>query len=196
MRTLTKQLIAGAAFAMLAFAPAAYAQSAAPAGGISIAATKIAVVNVPMIMRDSTAAKSAQEQLTAKQKAYQSEISKKEEALQKEKIELNKQSTALSKEAFEEKVKAYNIKAKALEQEVITKKRTFDGAFERSQGQIQKSVSDIIAELAKEKGFAVALANTLIMYADNSLDITPEVISRLNQRLPKIDVKFDAPAKQ
>lgn len=197
MKSLTRTLLAAAllsatAFTPLALAPtAAHAQAAAPA-----AATKIAVINIQAIMRDSTAAKSVRTQLEAKQKSYQADIQKKEEALQKEDQELAKQRTALAKDAFEQKVKAFRDKATALQKEVQQKKATFDNAFENSLGQIQKTVVDIVAEMAKEKGFSVAIPSSQLLFAEPSLDITQEVLSRLNQKLAKVDVKFEAPAKK
>ena len=48
-----------------------------------LAAGGIATVNIQQIMHDSTAAKSVKDQLEAKQKAFQAQMSKKEEELQK-----------------------------------------------------------------------------------------------------------------
>ncbi len=158
------------------------------------AASNIAVVNIQGIMRDSTAAKSIRDQMEAKQKAYQSDLQKKEESLQKEDAELRKQKSVLSKEALEEKAKAFNSKATDLQKEVAGKKAALDGAFERSLNEIQKSVTDIIAEMAKEKGFSIAIPTSQILYADTSMDISADVLKRLNERLPRVDVKFDAPA--
>ncbi len=158
-----------------------------------ISTTKTAVVNIQMIMRDATAAKSVREQLEAKQKAYQAEISKKEEALQKEDQELGKQRATLAKDVFEAKVKALREKATTTQKEVASKKATLDSAFEGALGQIQKAVSDIITDLSKEKGFVVALPSSQILYADPSMDISQEVLTKLNAKLPKIDVKFEAP---
>jgi Skp family chaperone for outer membrane proteins len=187
MKHTVKALLAAALLSSAAVP--AFAQDGAPL----IASTKTAVVNIQMIMRDATAAKSVRDQLEAKQKAYQAEISKKEEALQKEDQELGKQRATLAKDVFESKVKALREKATATQKEVASKKATLDNAFESALGQIQKTVSEIITEQAKEKGFVVALPSSQILYADGSLDISQEVLTQLNKRLPKIDVKFEAP---
>jgi outer membrane protein len=173
--------------AALALAPAAYAQDAKP---------PIAVVNIQQIMQDSTAAKSVREALESKQKAFQAEITKKEESLQKEDQELGKQRSVLSKEAFEEKVKAFRAKATDVQKEVQSKKAMLDGAFERALGDIQKIVTEIISEIAKEKGFTAAIPTSQLLYADAKLDITAEVLDKLNKKLPKLEVKFEAPAKK
>lgn len=164
----------------------------APAFAGDDAKSTIAVVNIQQVMKDSTAAKTVREQLESKQKTFQAAISKKEEALQKEDQELGKQKSVLSKDAFEEKVKAFRAKATDVQKDVQSKKAMLDNAFERALNDIQKNVTDIIADLAKEKGFTVAVPTSQILYADKSLDISTEVLERLNKKLPKLDVKFDS----
>lgn len=176
-----------AAIALLAFASPAVAADAAPS-----AAVNVAVVNIQQVMRDSTAAQNVREQLEAKQKGFQADISKKEEALQKEDKELSKKRSVLSKEAFEEKARVFRSKATDVQKEVQEKKAVLDAAFERALAEIQKSVTEVIGEMSKEKGFALAVPTSQILYSDEKLDISAEVLKRLNQKLPKLDVKFDA----
>lgn len=156
----------------------------------------IAVVNIQQIMKDSTAAQSVREQLQSKQKSFQAEITKKEEQLQKEDQELGKQRSVLSKEAFEEKARSFRSKATEVQKEVQSKKSMLDGAFERALGDIQSATTGIIADMAKEKGFIMAVPTSQILYADTKLDISAEVLKRLNEKLPKLDVKFEAPEKK
>jgi outer membrane protein len=168
----------------LSFAAPAFAEDAKQ---------QIAVVNIQQIMRESTAAKSVREQLESKQKAFQSDISKKEEALQKEDQELAKQRSVLSKDAFEEKARAFRTKATDVQKEVQSKKAMLDNAFEHSLNDIQKAMNEIIAGIAKDKGFIVALPTSQVLYADSKLDISDAVLEQLNKKLAKVDVKFEAP---
>lgn len=181
-----KPLIASLLLSAALVSPALAADAPPPA--------HVAVVNVQDIMREATAAKSVREQMEAKQKAYQSEIAKKEESLQKEDQELAKQKSALSKEAFESKVKTFRDKATNAQKDVAEKKASLDRAFEHAIAQIQKTVEGIIADMAKEKGFNVAIPTSQILYAEPSMDISSEVLSRLNQKLPRVDVQFNAGA--
>lgn len=154
-------------------------------------ATEIAVVNIQTIMRDSTAAQSVREQLESKQKEYQAQIAKKEQSLQTEEKELAKQRGVLAKEAFEGKVEAFRKKATSTQQEVAKKKQKLDNGFEGALNDIQKSVSDIITELAAEKKFDVAVPTTQVLYAKPTMDISDDVLKRLNERLPKVKVDFE-----
>ena len=186
-----KKLILGSVItvAILAFSAGSMAADAPAASG-----NTIAVVNIQQIMRDSTAAQNVREQLESKQKAFQSELSKKEEELQKEDQDLGKKRSVLSKAAFDEKATKFRAKATDVQKEVQSKKAMLDGAFEHALADIQKVISDVITDMSKEKGFAVAIPTSQILYADPKLDISNDVLARLNQKLPKLEVKFDAPA--
>lgn len=176
-----KKIYLLAAAVLMASGPAAYAAEG----------SSFAVVNIQQIMKDSTAAKSVREQLENKQKAFQTEITKKEEQLKKEDQELAKQRSVLAKEAFEEKARAFRTKATDMQKEVQSKKAMLDNGFERALMDIQKVVSEIIVEMAKEKGFTMAIPTSQILYADPKMDISAEVLEKLNKKLPKVDVKFD-----
>jgi outer membrane protein len=171
----------------------AHALPAAAADAPAAAATQqsAAVVNVQQIMRDSTAAQNVRQQLEEKSKAFQAEISKKQEQLQKEEQELGKQRSVLSKSAFEEKARAFGKKATEAQKDAQSKKALLDSAFERALNDIQKAVTDIIAEMAREKGFLTAIPSSQTLYYDSKLDITSDVLSRLNQKLSKLEARFD-----
>jgi outer membrane protein len=157
------------------------------------AEVKIAVVNMQAVMNDSTAVKSIRQPLESKRKIYHAEISKQDSELQKTNIELQKQQSALAKDVFESKFKALQAQATALREESEGKKRILENAASASDVQVQKAFGEIIADLAKEKGFNVALPSMQTLYADPTLDITADVTKRLNEKMPNYTVKFDAP---
>lgn len=175
-------------FYAMVFAVALAYTPAAQAGD----AQSIATVNYQLLMSSSTAAKNAHEQIENKMKSMQSEISKKDEKFQKDHQELEKQRSVLSKDAFEDKMRKFTNDVTKAQKEVQSKRAMLDGASERAGNEIQKAISDIIAEMAKEKGFSIAVPTSQILYADSKLDITNDVLERLNKKLPKVDVKFDA----
>ncbi len=78
-----------------------------------------------------------------------------------------------------------------MQKEVQSKKAMLDNGFERALMDIQKVVSEIIVEMAKEKGFSMAIPTSQILYADPKMDISAEVLDKLNKKLPKVTVKFE-----
>lgn len=160
--------------------------AAAPA----LAETSIGVVNIAKIMQDSKAASSVRNQLQAKQKSFQTELDTKEKALLAEDQDLVKQKDKVEKDAFEKKVKAFREKAASAQREVQEKKAQLDKSFSASLEEIQKTVQDIVKQVASEKKMTLVLSNAQVLYGDSSLDITEEVLKRLDAKLPNVAVKF------
>lgn len=185
-----KSILCSLAVSACLLAPAAFAADA-PA---------IAVVNVQKVMGESTAVKTLREQLENKYKSYQSEINKKKEPLQKEGQELVKKQGVLSKDAYKDKAKALDKKMTEVQQEAESKKAILNNASAKSSQEVQKAVAAIVNDIAKEKGLMLVVSTetptSQVLYADAKIDISDEVVKRLNDKLPKIDVKFEAPAKK
>jgi outer membrane protein len=152
--------------------------------------SKVAVVNVQRIMKESKAALAAREQLKAKQQQFQEEITKTEKALKAQDQELEKQRTILSQEAFEKQVKDFRKKATDAQKDVQEKRMNLSKAFDASLSEIQVAVTSILNELAKEKGFELVIPASQLLYYGPTLEISDEVLKRLNEKLPTLTVKF------
>lgn len=161
------------------------------ASTLSVAANAadIAVISMQEIMRQSTAAKSLKSQLESKQKSFQAEVKKREQSLQKEEKDLAEKRSVLSADAFQKKVKDFSKKASDAQRDVQKKKAKIDQSMANALSQIQKTVNEIVSSMAKEKGFKVAVPTSQTIYADNSLDITNEVLAKLNSKLPSVSLK-------
>lgn len=165
---------------------AAFVANASPA----LAETTVAVVNTQKIMRDSKAAQSVRSQLQAKQKTFQADLDAKEKQLMAEDQALVKQRNSVEKAAFEQKVKDFRTRASEAQREVQTKKLAVDKALAVSLESIQNTVLDIVKEVAAEKKITLVVSSAQVLYTDSALDITNEVLDRLNKKLPTVAVKF------
>ena len=56
---------------------------------------------------------------------------------------------------------------------------------------IDSVISPILTEIVNEKGAKMLLERQSLLFADPKLDVSAEVIKKLNKRLPKIDVIVD-----
>lgn len=158
--------------------------------GPAFAESNTAVVNVAKIMHDSKAATSVRNQLQAKQKSFQVDLDTKEKDLQAEGAALDKQKDTLDKATFDKKGQAFQDKVGAERRDVQTKKAALDKSFEGALEEIQKNVLDITKQVATEKKINLVLSTTQVLYADDALDVTDEVMKRLDAKLPTVAVKF------
>lgn len=163
---------------MLAVPMAASAQSAG----------KIATVNFQKVMKDSLAAQSIREQVEKKRGSFKDEINKQEEKLRAEQQELVKQRNVLAPDAFEKKKKEFEGKVANLQKTAKSKAMQLEGVTGKASEELQKTLHGIVEDMAKERGFEVVVPTSQLLYASPSLDITEEVLKRLNDKLPKVSV--------
>lgn len=156
----------------------------------ALADTSIGVVNIQAIMKDSKAANSVRGQLKEKQKAFQTEFDAKEKAFFAEKETLAKEAKTTDKAAFDAKLKAFSDKTLAAQRDLENRKIQLNKGFAGALDQIQDTVTAIVKELAAEKKLNLVLTANQVLYGDPTLDITPEVLKRLDTKLPNVQVKF------
>ena len=66
-------------------------------------------------------------------------------------------------------------------------KKSFDQAMDK----VQKELLRIVAEVAEESEVGVVLFRSAIVIAVKKLDISKEVLRRLNKKLPDVEVRFE-----
>jgi len=157
----------------------------------ALAEEEISVVDMQMVMEKSQAAIDVRDQIKTKRDEYQAKITKQEDQLRNEEEKLSEQKTTLSPEAFEEARKKFKDKVLKAQRDVQSMRTKLDNSLNKSMGEVQKVILGIIVDLSKERGFKVSIPVSQILFADNKLDITNEVIERLNKKLPHTEVKTD-----
>lgn len=156
----------------------------------------IAVVDLQLIWDKSAAAEEARNQIKIRKDALTSELKKKEEELKKEDEELTKKRSALAADAYEAKRKEFKEKQMKIAGDLQRKRENIEKSVSKAVNTVQASIIDIVANLAKEKEFDVAIYRTQVLYASQQLDLTADVLKILNQKLPKIDIEVkDTAAK-
>lgn len=155
-------------------------------------ASSLGVVDIQEIMRSSLAAKSIRDQIDGMRENFQSKISKEEEELRGLDQELANQRSVVSPEAFEKRRKEFKDKVTDVQKRVQERKIKLDQAFAASINTLQEAVNRIIEDLAAKKDLSLVVPTSQILYAQKSLDITPEVMTRLDKELPNVKVSLPA----
>lgn len=169
---------------MLVFAAAVFTEADAQ----TLPDTRIAIVDFQLIQKNSTAMVDIQKQIEDRRLFYQEQISAQERDLRANDQELIRQRSVLSAEAFALKRREFEAKVAQVQREVQDRKRELDQAFEYGTNQVQLVINDIVAELSKQKNFNIVLSRQQIVFAENSLNISEEIIQILNERLPLVEV--------
>jgi Skp family chaperone for outer membrane proteins len=145
--------------------------------------TSIAIVDLNLILSESKAAKSATKDFEEIQKDTESEIVESDKLIE--------QQSVIAPEAFEVKAQDYEKKLQNYQADKQNKLRKLEGALQKARNQILENVKPILEDLSKELGVTVILEKNSVLLSATNMDITDEVIKKLNKELPKIKVSLD-----
>lgn len=157
-----------------------------------------AVVNVDRIMLTTKAAKSIEKQLKKKTEEYSKEFSARERELRESQQKLIEENNNLGKDASEDKIKDFEKKRQEFEkkryetQQLFQKRRgSLSDAVKTANAKIQKSMFESVAKIAEDKNYSIVFDRKSVVIVEESLDITEEVIKRIDKELPeiKLDIK-------
>ena len=175
------------------------------AGVLSIGASSLAtaqdrppsigIVDVQKILRDSQASRSLHPQIEKLRKNYQTSVRKRETELRKASQELQRQRAILSSQAFAKRRNDYEEKARKAQVDFQQRKRRIDNAYGAAMRVIQKSMVVAAAKIAEERNFDIVLPKSLVLLADQKLDITGEVLRRIDKSLPSVKLESAKPAE-
>ncbi len=183
MRTETFR-IAFYAFAFVFFCTTASAESKNLPPAIA------AVVDVQKILQDSLAAKNVQKQIDAQRAKFQLETEKEENALREAEQGLAKERDGLSTDVYTEHERQMRNRTLGIERNFEARRKMLDQGFADAKAVLSKTLQDITETVAHEHGATVIMLKQQILWADPTLDVTDEVLSRLNKKLPQINIKM------
>lgn len=169
-------LISSAVFALFAF-------NASAAG--------VGILDVEKIVKESSAMRDIQNKVSKKQDEYQKEVTKKQDELESEQKRIEGKKNVLSKEAFEKETKGFEKKIDDLKTFVDKKQNSLKKASMESMSKVNDKIKDIIADISKERELDVIVPASQTLYYKDELDISSEVLKRLNKKITKVDVKFE-----
>ncbi|PIW25974.1 MAG: hypothetical protein COW30_17400 [Rhodospirillales bacterium CG15_BIG_FIL_POST_REV_8_21_14_020_66_15] len=170
------------------------AQRATPED-INARAAKVAVLDVQRILREAKAMKNIRDQVSQLRKTYQGEIEKKQEELRKENEDLRRKRTILSPDAFDEERRKFDQKVAEVQRLVQTRNQQLDRANAEAVIEVQKVYNQIVVELANERSYGLIFRKSATVVVHPPIEVTPEVLARLDKRLPTVSVTVSPPKK-
>lgn len=160
-----------------ALAVPAAAQTAAP---------KIAVIDVQKLVVESAAGKEAQGRVKKIIDAKQGDADKLQKELQGLQQRLTDQGPSMTDDKREQLNKEYQEKGIAFKRFQDDAQREVQEAQQKELGELEKRVLPVINQVGKEKGYTLIFnkyAPGMLVYADDSVDITDEVLRRFNTQV-------------
>ena len=118
----------------------------------------------------------------------QAELAKQENTLAAEGQQLEQQrvSGKMSAEDFQKKSQQFQEKVAALRQTAMSRRQQLQQMQVGAQSQVVTALNATVAEVAKTRGVSLVLIKGAVLYNLPAFDITPEVLQKLDARLPVV----------
>ncbi len=147
------------------------------------AETKIAVIDMQVVMNGTEAAQTTQNELRLESEKANERFAKMDETFKARVEDLRRKKDILSEEKYmEEEAELRKLyREQQLEAQSVNEKLSRE--YKRVQKQISDEVDSVVTKLAKERGYDAVLRNDYLMYAAQSVDITEEVLNRVDSNL-------------
>jgi Outer membrane protein len=138
------------------------------------------------ILNQSDAGKKAQSYLKKKLDNGIKALQKKEKAIQEEERKIIQQKKVISAEEYKKKVTELRNKVASLQKERDSLLTEVSKQRSKARSELLKNLNPIIKEYMKEKNIRMVLDKKSMLLADDSLDITQNIVKILNSKLKSI----------
>jgi outer membrane protein len=155
----------------------------------------VGVIDIRVIMRELTVVKDVNAQVKGMEDKIKADLKATEKKLKGEKEQIERQKVLVTPKIYTQKQKEFNQKANRFRREVEEKSRQLQQARALALKEIQENMIPLAENIATDHGATVVFDQNELLFADQSLDLTPQVIAELNKKLPKVVVKI-APLKK
>ncbi len=153
----------------------------------------VLIVDVKRILDESRASVGAQRKIEAQRSAFQSEIAAREQEIRKAEQELLAARGRLKPDAYAEKENQLRKKFREVEQYVQERRRLLEQATALAMGKVRAVLVGIVADVARRRGAQAVLVRQQMLWSEGSLDITNQVLERLNAELPELPLRIGNP---
>ena len=154
-------------------------------------AANVAVLDVENVLKNSLVAKDIQSQLSAKLKEFQAEIDQKQTELEAEGKKLDSKKSVLSESAFQNEQDEFEKKINKVKYTIDERQNSLKSAAKKALDQVNEKINIIISDITKEQKIDLIVPAAQTIFYAESIDISSEVLKRLNKAITKVKVEFD-----
>ncbi len=155
----------------------------------AMAEVSIAVVDVQNLMTESVAAKSIQKKVQARREALQGEFSGYEKTLRDNEKQLVDKRAEMSPEEFNKKREEFQRKLQETGGVVQKKRVALEKSVAKATHELREKILKIVAEISEAKKYNMVLSRQNIVIVEKSMDITQEVMTKLNETVKDIPLE-------
>ncbi len=148
----------------------------------------LAVINIEVIRRKSMAFKDIRAQIVTYRKAIRADIQKEEEALRGANEELARKRAILAPETIAEERRQFEERLAQVQRTIQNRKKDLERVAAEAVKKVETVLNKIITDVANKQSLGLILRKTQTVLVAPELDVTPDVLKRLDTKLPSLKV--------
>ena len=162
--------------------------------GFQMQVKRIGLIDLDGVLRRSTGTAKVRQLLDEQRLTFQEEFTKREAELQAAEKALQADRELLSEEAFNERLKSFEDEVAEVQQQIQYRRQTLDRAFQEAQRNLRGIALEIVKQIAGERKLDLVLSQESALIFVPSLNISDEVLARLDERTKnaRIEIKVGA----
>lgn len=180
-------------------APAAPAPQAADTPAAPSLPTELPPTGAPMVILDgrlvmtqSLAAQGLRQQAERQNTTLRADVQRQETEFKTAQTELQRQRATITAEQFDQRVRDLQKRMSDAQTKLQNRTRNLDRAFAEAEGKIYQAMLQASVEVAQEKNYMLILDKAQVVVVQSQLEITGEILKRVDQRLASVPLQIPA----
>ena len=153
---------------------------------------RIIVIDYQRVSNESLVGQDIAGQMESNRVDLEKRVQSLNDDLTGEEENLRAQRNIMSQEAFEERLRAFQQKQQGARAELNQLTQASRRAIQQANIEVQRSLRPIVKQIMDEKGATLVLDKNIVAQHASGLDVTTEVIERLDQAMPSFEVALPA----
>jgi len=149
----------------------------------STPSAKILVVDFNRVSRESLVGQDISDQMESNRTKLEQYARQVQQQLGTQQQELQQQRNVISQEAFQQRLQQFQQKAQQRQSEVQQLTKQARQAMQQANSEIRRALRPIVRDIMEERGANLVLDKAVVSQNLSGLDVTTEVIERLNQKM-------------
>lgn len=153
----------------------------------------ILVINRAQLLNESAAGKNIATQANTLRETLAKELEEEFKSIQSEEEQLIAQQSLLAPEVLQERAQKLQLRRQEFQGTQQAKNQEYQASIAQATGEIGKVLEPILTEMITERSATILIDRAELIFATPEIDVTAEVMKRLNDKLTEVELKRITP---
>ncbi len=162
-------------------------------GGSQLPRSVVAVVDYQRVLHNAQSTRVIRERIDEMRQQVRDEIAAEENRLHERDVALGEQRGKISNEEFAAARRQFEAEVARVQRIAQDRAQALDTISSEALGEVRGAIIAVLEDIADEREFNLVLPSDTVLLFSPQIDLTEEVLRRLDERLPKVEIETALP---